>query len=170
MRRLNTTGLMAVAAVVVSVIFLSGNAPARRANSETTPPHAQRFARTISTYEMMRHHVELWDESADVRALVTEMCDAMTQSSDVGVTWTSHHFGLDASRAGQKPTEFEVDSMRRLQTPANGPREVWSDDHTRYVRAVLATHANCSRCHVKPSGEDSLIGFVSLEFSEPLWP
>lgn len=170
MRRLITTALVAVATVAVSIVLLSGSAPAGHADSEAVPPHAQQLARMISAYEMLRYHFETWDQAHDARALATEMCDGIAESSDVGVTWTSRHFDLAADRASQKPNEFELSSMRRLQTAANGLREIWSDDHTQYVRAVSATHANCTRCHVmKTPRDDKLIGFTSVQFSKDVW-
>jgi hypothetical protein len=136
----------------------------------TVPADAQRLARMIAAYEMLQYHFEAFETKAEIQPLIREMSDAISQSTDVGVTWSARHLKREVADGDPKPSEFEKFAMERLKGEKGDARAMWSDDHTGYVRAVPATHKNCTICHEGVRlDEDKLIGFTSIEFTEPLW-
>ena len=164
LRMVFTLAVVVTFSMCAALLCVKGSA--RPADFKQVPPHAQQLARMISAYEVLEAHFAIMEEDADVRSLIAETCDATLENADVGVTWSYRHFDLEL-RPKQELSDFEQLATRRLQAESEGPREFWSEDHTRYVRAVVANTANCVRCH--DPGDDKQIGFVSIEFKEPSW-
>jgi len=162
--------LVAAAAVSACAVLLFAEDPQRSAESRGVPPRTQQLARIIAAHELLKHHFALFEADEQGRLLVTQMCDAISQGAEVGVTWSSRQLPREAKDDDRKPSEFEQAALRRLTAEKDGPREVWSDDRTRYVRAVTVTHKHCTGCH-EPVGleEGDLIGFTSIRFSSPMW-
>jgi hypothetical protein len=122
---------------------------------------------------MKRHAALFWEGDPNMRKLLTITCDSIVQDADVGVSWTSRHFGLDATRSFVKRNAFEERAMARLRNGSNGQREVWSEDHRQYILAVVAKSDNCAKCHEGTNlaglAKGAVLGFTSLEFSKDFW-
>jgi hypothetical protein len=166
LRAVSTLGIVPTLSLCAVLLFAQDQL--RSVGSEEAPPHARQLARLIAAHELVKHHAGVFETDPNLRALLVEMCDELSRSTDVGFTWSGRHLAAEVNNADKELNEFERFAIRRL-SESNSPPEMWKGDGTWYVRAFTAEkHKDCARCH-KAFNDGPLIGFVSIEFKKPLW-